>query len=46
MIFTGHFDGELAHVSAVDTRPLVWSAPRGTGEAVRAPTRHWQSLTD
>ena len=37
-ISTGHFDGDLANVSAVDTRPPVWSAPRGTGEAVRAPT--------
>ncbi|OLO79528.1 hypothetical protein BKH15_01920 [Actinomyces oris] len=26
-ISTGHFDGDLAHVSAVDTRPPVWSAP-------------------
>ncbi|PKY74748.1 hypothetical protein CYJ23_05535 [Actinomyces oris] len=26
-ISTGHFDGELVNVSAVDTRPLVWSAP-------------------
>ena len=37
-ISTGHFDGDLANVSAVDTRPPVWSAPRGTGKAVRAPT--------
>ena len=37
-ISTGHFDGELVNVSAVDTRPSVWSAPRGTGAEVRAPT--------
>ena len=34
---TGHFGSDLANVSAVDTRPPVWSAPGGKDGEVRRP---------